>query len=76
MTSAMSMAAVPLINEKQVLMISPTTSTNALKATILSQGTFDGLQGDLRIDPYGDPRRRRHLIKIKGEQFRRQTVPE
>lgn len=30
MTSSMSMAAVPLINEKKVLMISPTTSTNQL----------------------------------------------
>ena len=30
MTSAMSIAALPLINKKQILMISPTTSTNKL----------------------------------------------
>ena len=58
----------------QALSVNP--DPDALKATILGQGTFDGLQGDLRIDPYGDPRRRRYLIKIKGGQFRSQTTPE
>lgn len=58
----------------QALSVNP--DPDALKATILGQGTFDGLQGDLRIDPYGDPRRRRHLIEIKGGHFRRQTIPE
>ncbi len=40
-----------------------------LKETILSIKTFQGLQGPIRIDPYGDPIRETFLIEIRNGSF-------
>jgi branched-chain amino acid transport system substrate-binding protein len=40
-----------------------------LKDTILKQQIFSGLQGDIRIDQYGDAKRKRFLITVKDGQF-------
>ena len=45
-------------------------SPEKLKATILRQGTFHGVQGDFKIDKYGDPQRKRFLITVKDGQFK------
>lgn len=40
-----------------------------LKQTILDIGTFKGLQGKIRFDPYGDSTRETYLSQVKGGQF-------
>ncbi|MEA3360238.1 MAG: ABC transporter substrate-binding protein [Thermodesulfobacteriota bacterium] len=41
-----------------------------LKAAILKQGVFKGVQGDIRVDKYGDPQRKRFLITVKDNKFK------
>lgn len=41
-----------------------------LKETILSIGTFEGLQGDIKIDRYGDSYRKFFLITVRNGKFR------
>ncbi|MCP4108452.1 MAG: hypothetical protein GY749_23390 [Desulfobacteraceae bacterium] len=41
-----------------------------LKENIIRQEVFHGLQGDFKIDKYGDPKRKIFLITIKNGQFR------
>lgn len=49
--------------------LSKNPDPEALKSTLLAQGTFEGVQGDLTMDQYGDPRRKRHLLRVKNGQF-------
>ena len=41
-----------------------------LKQSILKTKTFQGLQGEIVIDAYGDARRKRFLIKVEDNQFK------
>jgi len=45
------------------------SSADSLKSNILKQKIFHGLQGDLHIDKYGDPQRKRFLITVKKGHF-------
>lgn len=49
--------------------LSRNDTVEKLKETILKQRTFEGLQGDVTIDKYGDAKRKRFLIIIKDGQF-------
>lgn len=49
--------------------LSKTDNVKQLKDTILKQQIFSGLQGDIRIDQYGDAKRKRFLITVKNGQF-------
>ncbi|MBW2047490.1 MAG: ABC transporter substrate-binding protein [Deltaproteobacteria bacterium] len=40
-----------------------------LKDTLLKQDLFEGVQGDFKIDKYGDPQRPRFLITVKNGRF-------
>lgn len=44
---------------------------NELKAWILERRRFEGLQGPIVFDPFGDCQRPAHLMKIKGGQLHR-----
>jgi branched-chain amino acid transport system substrate-binding protein len=46
-----------------------TTDPQALKTAIVTQGLFPGLQGDIRIDRFGDAERRFFLFVVKDGQF-------
>lgn len=46
----------------------------ALKATILGQKRCYSVQGDFRLDPYGDPQRKRHLIRVRGGKFHSESA--
>jgi branched-chain amino acid transport system substrate-binding protein len=48
----------------------------ALKETILKQKRFPGVQGEITLDPYGDPKRERFLIRVKNGRFQRETALE
>lgn len=41
-----------------------------LKHTILEQKVFQGVQGNFKIDKYGDPKRKRYLITVKEGKFK------
>ncbi len=41
-----------------------------LKDTILDQEVFQGIQGDFKIDKYGDPQRKLFLITVKDGQLK------
>ncbi len=45
------------------------TAASDLKAAILSVGTLQGVQGLIRIDPYGDADRRRFLVSVRNGRF-------
>jgi branched-chain amino acid transport system substrate-binding protein len=49
--------------------LSKNADPQKLKATILQQDTFEGVQGDFKMDKYGDPQRKRFLITVKNGQF-------
>lgn len=42
----------------------------ALKATLLKQGMFQGVQKDFKMDQYGDPQREEFLFTVKQGKFR------
>ena len=42
----------------------------ALKAAILSQGTFYGVQGDFRVNRFGEPERARYLVVVRQGEFK------
>jgi branched-chain amino acid transport system substrate-binding protein len=46
-----------------------TTDPQALKTAIVTQGRFPGLQGDIRIDRFGDADRKFFLFVVKDGQF-------
>ena len=50
--------------------LSKNTDPQELKATILQQDAIEGLQGDFKVDKYGDPQRKRLLITIEKGQFK------
>ena len=50
--------------------LSKNTDPQNLKASILQQDTFEGLQGDFKMDRYGDPQRKRFLITVENGQFK------
>lgn len=56
--------------------LSENTDPDTLKSTLLAQGSFEGLQGTVTMDRYGDPKRKRHLIWVKGGRFQRKEGPE
>ena len=49
--------------------LSKNADPQELKATILQQGIFEGVQGDFKVDKYGDPQRKRFLITVKNGKF-------
>jgi len=49
--------------------LSKNADPQKLKATMLQQGIFEGVQGDFKVDKYGDPQRKRFLITVKNGQF-------
>jgi len=49
--------------------LSKTVDPQELKATILQQGVFEGVQGDFNVDKFGDPQRKRFIITLKNGQF-------
>lgn len=49
--------------------LSKNADPQELKATILQQDMFEGVQGDFKVDKYGDPQRKRFLITVKNGQF-------
>jgi branched-chain amino acid transport system substrate-binding protein len=49
--------------------LSKTENVKNLKATILKQRVFNGLQGELSIDQYGDSTHQRFLLTVKNGQF-------
>ncbi|MBW1781799.1 MAG: ABC transporter substrate-binding protein [Deltaproteobacteria bacterium] len=51
--------------------LSKNSDPETLKATLLKQRIFQGVQGDFNLDAYGDPQRRRILITVKGGAFQR-----
>jgi len=50
--------------------LSKNADPQELKATILQQDAIEGLQGDFKVDKYGDPQRKRLLITIEKGQFK------
>jgi branched-chain amino acid transport system substrate-binding protein len=50
--------------------LSKNADPQELKATILQQDTFEGLQGDFKVDQYGDPQRKRFLVTVLKGQFK------
>ena len=50
--------------------LSKNADPQELKAAILQQNTFEGLQGDFKVDKYGDPQRKRFLITVEKGQFK------
>ncbi len=40
-----------------------------LKETIIQQGIFEGIQGEIRIDRYGDPQRKVFLMVVRDGRF-------
>jgi branched-chain amino acid transport system substrate-binding protein len=50
--------------------LSKSADRKTLKATILQQDIFEGLQGDFKMDQYGDPQRKRFLITVEKGQFK------
>ncbi|MCP4350762.1 MAG: amino acid ABC transporter substrate-binding protein [Desulfobacterales bacterium] len=50
--------------------LSESSDITELKENIIRQEVFHGLQGDFKIDKYGDPKRKIFLITIKNGQFR------
>ena len=49
--------------------LSKNANPQELKATILAQNIFSGVQGDFMVDQYGDPQRERSLITVENGQF-------
>jgi len=49
--------------------LSKNVDMEKLKDTILEQGIFEGVQGDFKVDKYGDPQRKRFLITVKNGKF-------
>ena len=49
--------------------LSKSYNPEELKATVLQQDTFEGVQGDFKVDKNGDPQRERFLIKVEAGQF-------
>jgi branched-chain amino acid transport system substrate-binding protein len=49
--------------------LSKNSDPRKLKETILSHGTFRGLQGDFTIDRFGDAKRKTVIISVKAGQF-------
>ena len=49
--------------------LSKNADPQELKAAILQQGIFEGVQGDFKVDKYGDPQRKRFLIIVKNGKF-------
>ena len=49
--------------------LSKNADPKELKATILQQDTFEGVQEDFKVDKYGDPQRKRFLVTVKNGQF-------
>jgi len=49
--------------------LSKNANPQELKATILAQNIFSGVQGDFIVDQYGDPQRERSLITVENGQF-------
>jgi len=50
--------------------LSKSADPKTLKSTILQQDTFEGLQGDFKMDQYGDPQRKRFLITVEKGRFK------
>jgi branched-chain amino acid transport system substrate-binding protein len=50
--------------------LSKETDPKKLKRTVLQQDIFGGLQGDFKMDRFGDPQRKRFLITVKNGRFR------
>jgi len=46
-----------------------TRDPDRLKQAIVEQKTVFGVQGDFRLDPYGDPERKRHLTVIRHGEY-------
>jgi len=44
--------------------------STALKAAILSQNSFYGVQGDFRMNRFGEPERGRYLIVVRQREFK------
>jgi branched-chain amino acid transport system substrate-binding protein len=44
--------------------------STALKAAILSQATFYGVQGDFHINRFGEPQRERYLVVVRQGEFK------
>ncbi len=44
-------------------------------ALLAVEGCY-GAQGEFRLDPNGDPRRKRHLIRVKDGKFRSEKSAE
>jgi branched-chain amino acid transport system substrate-binding protein len=49
--------------------LSKNDDPKTLKEHIIKQGVFQGLQGEITIDQYGDARRKNYLIIVKDGQF-------
>lgn len=52
--------------------LSKTDDVKKLKDTIINQAIYHGLQGDIRMDKYGDVKRKRFLVTVKDGQFETQ----
>lgn len=50
--------------------LSENADAEELKAAILQQDMFEGVQGDFKVDKYGDPQRKRFLITVENGQFK------
>ena len=49
--------------------LSKTDNPKALKGVILNQSVYQGLQGEIRIDKFGDVQRKQFLITVKDGRF-------
>ena len=49
--------------------LSKTDNQKALKGVILNQSVYQGLQGEIRIDKFGDVKRKQFLITVKDGRF-------
>ena len=47
-----------------------TDDPQQLKSVILKQGVFKGLQGEIRIDQFGDAQRKTFLIQVNDDHFK------
>ncbi|MBA7642485.1 Leucine-, isoleucine-, valine-, threonine-, and alanine-binding protein [subsurface metagenome] len=67
-----SFAAIYAYESAQVIIkaLSIDDSPEKLKDTIINNDVYHGLQGDLRIDRFGDARRKRYIKTIKNGRFR------
>lgn len=55
---------------KEGIVLADSFDTKAVKASIINQGVFQGLQQEIKIDPYGDAHRSYYVYEVQNGAFK------